>query len=424
MNIVSLNTTHLGSTGKIMLQISALAREEGHHATSFSTRGFASLSLRPLRIIPNPKPPALPGHRVYGSLLSSLVHDTLGIVTGYNGCFSMIATCRLIGEIRRLQPDLIHLHNLHGNNVNLFLLFSYLKRAQIPVVWTLHDCWSFTGRCPYFDMLRCDKWKDGCGGCPCPKHDYPAAYRDRTARMWQLKKRWFTGVKDMTLVTPSHWLAGLVKQSFLSEYTVRVMHNGIDLSVFHPAESDFRRRHGIPDSTYIVLGVAFDWGRRKGLDVFTALAERLGRSYQIVLVGTDGEVDRLLPQSILSIHRTQDQRELAEIYTAADVFVNPTREDNFPTVNLEALACGTPVITFNTGGSPEALDESCGSVVACDDTDALEREIIRVCRERPYSREACRTRAEAFDQRSRLRQYIALYHEAAPAQQKAEEGSI
>ena len=208
---------------------------------------------------------------------------------------------------------MIHLHNLHGNNVNLFLLFSFLKREHIPVVWTLHDCWSFTGRCPYFDMLCCDKWKSGCGGCPYPKHDYPAAYRDCTARMWQLKKRWFTGVKDMTLVTPSHWLAGLVKQSFLSGYAVRVMHNGIDLSVFQPAESDFRRRYGIPDSTYIVLGVAFDWGRRKGLDVFTALAERLDQSYQIVLVGTDDAVDRELPAQILSIHRTQNQQELAEM---------------------------------------------------------------------------------------------------------------
>lgn len=409
MNIVSINTTHSGSTGNIMLQISALAREEGHHATSFSTWGLASISLWPLRITPNPKPPALPGHRIYGSLLSSLVHDTLGITTGYNGCFSILATLRLIGKIRRLQPDLIHLHNLHGNNVNLFLLFSFLKREHIPVVWTLHDCWSFTGRCPYFDMLCCDKWKSGCGGCPYPKHDYPAAYRDCTARMWQLKKRWFTGVKDMTLVTPSHWLAGLVKQSFLSGYAVRVMHNGIDLSVFQPAESDFRRRYGIPDSTYIVLGVAFDWGRRKGLDVFTALAERLDQSYQIVLVGTDDAVDRELPAQILSIHRTQNQQELAEIYTAADVFVNPTREDNFPTVNLEALACGTPVITFDTGGSPEALDESCGSVVACDDTDALEREIIRVCRERPYSREACCARAEAFDRSEKLREYVKLY---------------
>ena len=409
MNIVSLNTTHLGSTGKIMLQISALAREEGHHATSFSTWGLASISLWPLRITPNPKPPALPGHQVYGSLLSSLVHDTLGITTGYNGCFSILATWRLIGTIRRLQPDLIHLHNLHGNNVNLFLLFSYLKKAHIPVVWTLHDCWSFTGRCPHFSMLGCDKWKSGCGGCPYPKHDYPAAYRDCTARLWQLKKRWFTGLDSMTLVTPSHWLAGLVGQSFLREYPVRVIHNGIDLSVFHPAESDFRRRYGIPDDTHLVLGVAFDWGRRKGLDVFEALAARLGSQFQIVLVGTDDFVDSQLPDHILSIHRTKNQQELAEIYAAADVFVNPTREDTFPTVNLEALACGTPVITFRTGGSPEALDESCGSVVACDDTDALEREIIRVCRDRPFSRGACRTHAEEFDEKEIFREYIKLY---------------
>ena len=258
-------------------------------------------------------------------------------------------------------------------------------------------------------MCGCEKWQTQCGDCP-NRHMYPQTLFDFSYLMFNLKKRWFTGVENLTLVTPSQWLADLTRQSFLKEYPVQVIRNGIDLSVFRPVESDFRRRHGIPDDAHLVLGVAFDWGIRKGLDVFVELAKRLDPSYQIVLVGTDDALDRELPARILSIHRTQNQQELAGIYAAADVFVNPTREDNFPTVNLEALACGTPVITFRTGGSPEALDETCGSVVSCDDTDALAREIIRVCCERPFSRDACLARAAAFNMSQQFHQYLSLYH--------------
>ena len=225
-----------------------------------------------------------------------------------------------------------------------------------------------------------------------------------------LKKKWFSGVDNMTIVTPSEWLKDLVKQSFLNDYPVKVINNGIDLSVFKPTESDFRSRYGIPESKRIVLGVAFGWGKRKGLDVFVDLAKRLdGENYQIVLVGTDPAVDKHLPDNVISIHRTHDQTELAELYTAADIFVNPTREENYPTVNMEAIACGTPVLTFRTGGSPEIVDESCGSVVECDDIDALEREVIRICTTNAYSKEDCLAHAKSFDKNERFKEYIELY---------------
>ncbi len=165
------------------------------------------------------------------------------------------------------------------------------------------------------------------------------------------------------------------------------------------------------DNRHTVLGVAFDWGLRKGLDVFLKLAEALGAEYQIMLVGTDEDVDRRLPDNIISIHRTQNQCELAEIYSAADVFVNPTREENFPTVNMEALACGTPVITFKTGGSPEIIDETCGMVVPCDDAAALENAIRYVVQNKPFSEECCRRRAEQFDMRDKFAEYVQLYQE-------------
>lgn len=213
----------------------------------------------------------------------------------------------------------------------------------------------------------------------------------------------------MTIVTPSQWLAGLVKQSFLKDYPVKVINNGIDLSVFKPMESDFREKYGIRKSDFVLLGVAFGWSTRKGLDVFIELTEKLPENYRIILVGTDDKADKQLPKSIISIHRTQNQTELAEIYTASDVFVNPTREDNFPTVNMEAIACGTPVITFNTGGSSECIDETCGSVVPCDDIDELEKEIKRVCLERPYIFDMCIKRAKFFEKNTKFKEYIDLY---------------
>jgi glycosyltransferase involved in cell wall biosynthesis len=193
---------------------------------------------------------------------------------------------------------------------------------------------------------------------------------------------------------------------------VQVIHNGIDPDIFHPTDSDFRQQHQCQHK-HLILGVAFDWSHAKGLDVFIELSKRLPREYQIVLVGTNEELDKQLPQSILSIHRTSSPRELAHIYTAADLFVNPPREDTFPTVNMESLACGTPVLTFRTGGSPEIPDETCGSVVPVDDLDQLEQEILRITQQKPYTTEACVARAENFRKDDRYLEYIELYRQLA-----------
>ena len=279
----------------------------------------------------------------------------------------------------------------------------------MQVKWTLHDCWAFTGGCAHFAFCECDGWLAGCGNCK-NMSEYPLACKlDKTSKMWNLKKGLLHDFCNLTIVTPSQWLAELVNKSYLKEYPIQVVHNGIDLDVFKPRISDMRKKYGISPNQYVVLGVSFGWGERKGLDVFIALSQRLPEDYRIVLVGTDEHSESQLPSNIISIRRTQNQRELAEIYSAADVFVNPTREENYPTVNMEALACGTPVLTFRTGGSPEMLDETCGSVVACDDVNALEKEIIRICTEKPFSREACVNRAKAFDHKERCKEYLKLY---------------
>ena len=323
------------------------------------------------------------------------------------GCFSALATKKLLKRLDAFQPDVIHLHNLHGWFVRLPSLFAYIKERNIPVVWTLHDCWALTGQCPHFTAVSCGKWKTGCHHCP-QYREYPQSYVDRSRTMWKKKKAWFSGVERMTVVTPSRWLAGLVKESYLKDYPVQVIHNGIDLSVFRPTPGTFRIDHGCEDK-FLLLGVSYAWNQKKGLDVFAELARRLGAEYQIVLVGTDEATEKQLPGNIISVRRTQSQRELAELYTAADLFVNPTREEVLGLVNVEALACGTPVITFRTGGSPEIPDETCGSVVNCGDLDAMEREIRRIREERPYPGAACRKRAEAFDMRQRFEEYVRLY---------------
>ena len=231
--------------------------------------------------------------------------------------------------------------------------------------------------------------------------------------MWKLKRKCFTGVENMTLVAPSKWLAGLVKQSFLKDYPVKVINNGIDLNIFSPTESSFRQDHGIAADEYMLLGVAFGWGEQKGLDVFMDLAGRLPEKYKIVLVGTDEAVDKILPKNIISIRRTNSQRELAEIYSAADLFVNPTKEEVLGLVNIEALACGTPVITFNAGGSPETIDSSCGCVVDCGDMEILTEKCRLICENSIFNSAFCLRRVAEFDQEMCFRQYVVLYESMA-----------
>lgn len=397
MRVFEINTVPYGSTAKIMVGISEIANSNG--IETYVSSGYSSH--------PMPMPQK---YIKIGSALDKLAHKILSEITGKDCCFSYFSTKTLIRKIDKLKIDVLHLHNLHSYFINLSLLFNYIKRKNLKVIWTLHDCWSFTGHCPHFTMVECDKWKYGCYGCPQYK-EYPKSWFDNSKKMWQLKKKWFTGVKDLTIVTPSLWLANLVKQSFLKDYPVKVINNGIDLSIFKPTESDFREKYEIGDK-FIVLGVAFGWGKRKGLDVFIELSKRLDKEkYQIVLVGTDCKVDKILPENIISIHRTQNQTELAEIYTAADVFFNPTREEVLGLVNIEANACGTPVVMFDTGGAPECIDNKSGVVVKHNDIQNVVQEINEICERTPFLKEDCVNRAKEFDMNIKNKEYVNLYSE-------------
>lgn len=402
MRIAQINMVHFSSTGKIMFQIAKTARSKGHEAQTYSTYLVAKRFIK--------LPPAPEGHTYYGSRFGNAVHRVLARLTGYNCFYSHFSTWQLIRKLKKFQPDVLHLHNLHGGYVNLPMLFQYAKETGVQVVWTLHDCWSFTAHCPYFDMVRCDKWMDGCHECP--QWKALSIGPNRSSQLWQKKKEIFTSLEHLTLVTPSQWLADLTRRSFLKDHPVKVINNGIDLTVFHSMPGVFREKWNCADK-FIILGVSFAWGKRKGLDVFLELAKQLDGQYQIVLVGTDEQTEKQLPDNIISIRRTENQQELAQIYASADLFVNPTREENYPTVNMEALACGTPVLTFRTGGSPEIIDETCGSVVDCDDLQRLKEEIIRIQSTRPYTKEACLKRAEAFDMYGRFEEYVQLYEQCA-----------
>ena len=351
------------------------------------------------------------GQIFIGNRISRNIHIRMGQLIGVNGIFSFFSTLNFVKRIKKIKPEIIHLHNLHNSYVNLPILFNFIKKQGIPVVWTLHDCWAFTAYCPHFTIAKCYKWQTGCYSCNQYRKVFSESpYIDRSSTMWALKEKWFTSIKSGIIVTPSNWLASLVKLSFLKEYPIEVIHNGIDLSAFKPTKSNFREKYNISAKKKILLGVAFCWDERKGLDVFIELANRLDEErYQIVLVGTDDDVDKQLPGNIISIHRTQNQKELAEIYTVADVFVNPTREEVLGLVNIEALACGTPVITFESGGSPEVIDENCGIVVKNEDISLLVEHIQFICENRPFPKEMCIERAALFSSLNMCENYYEIY---------------
>lgn len=393
MKVVSINLGNTGSTGGIARNIKKYAKKQG---IQVYTAYPASSSTQPLE-----------DHDiVIGRDTFRKINRKFAYLTGYNGCFSPFATYQFIEKTRKISPDIIHLHNLHHSYCNLPMLFKYIKESKAKVVWTLHDCWAFTGQCPYFTMVKCERWKTGCHDCS-QYHLYPEAKVDKTALMWEKKKKWFTGIDNLHIVTPSQWLADLVNQSYLSGYDVRVINNGIDTDVFKPVTSDFKSRNQLEDKK-IILGVAFGWGERKGYDIFLKLADDLPDDYKIVLVGNVGTLQR--NEKILYINRTHDQQELAALYSCADVLANPTREENFPTVNIEALACGTPVITFNTGGSPEIPDPMSGCVVNVDDYNGFKEALIKCVEGHFFSEENCVKRAQTFTVENMLRNYINLYN--------------
>ena len=380
MKVLFINSVAgFGSTGRIAADQCRKLMAEGHECVLAYGRDKANCDDIPTVCI--------------GSKLDYQIHGVMSRVLDNHGFASKMSTRKFLQWAEEFDPDVLWLHNIHGYYLNVAQLFQWIKsRPEMRVKWTLHDCWTFTGHCAYFDYAGCDRWMTGCHNCP-QKKTYPASMLlDNSKHNFAKKRELFTGVKDMTLITPSAWMADLVKKSFLKEYPVEVVYNTINTDIFKPTESDFREKHGL-ENKKIILGVASIWEKRKGLQDLLRLADLVDDRWHVVLVGRIPEDQKTeLPANVLWVSRTDSPRELAEIYTAADVLVNPTYEDNYPTVNLEALACGTPVITYRTGGSPESLDETCG-IVTERDPQALWKAVQMAA----FSSEACLQRSKCIN---------------------------
>ena len=363
MRILFINSVcGIGSTGRVCTELAEEYEAEGHEVKIAYGRGVVPERSRHWAV------------RI-GTDMDVYLHGVRTRFLDEHGFGSKRATREFLRWADSYDPDLLWLHNIHGYYINIEQLFDWIKkRPQMQVKWTLHDCWTFTGHCAHFTIAKCDKWKSHCEHC-CQKSAYPASCGlDNCFGNFERKRAVFTGVENLTIITPSRWLAGLVDQSFLKEYPVEVINNTVDTNIFKPTPSDFRERNGLQDKR-IILGVASPWSEKKGLNDFFQLAGMLDDRYKIVLVGLSKKQLKRLPEQVVGICRTNDVHELAAIYTAADVFVNPTYEDNYPSVNLEARACGTPVITYDTGGSGEAAGES-GTVVETGDLGALYQAIV------------------------------------------------
>ena len=393
MKIAQINTVcGNGSVGRITVDIFHALKKSGHEGKIYYGRRTAPETVETEKI---------------GTNLDMGFHVLSTFFTGTHGFNSKAQTEKLIESLKEYNPDLIHLHNIHGFYLDVENLFAYLKQCGKPVVWTLHDCWSFTGHCAYFDFVECDKWKNACEKCPQYRNSYPyALFKDGSKINFTRKKSAFQGVKGLTIVTPSKWLGELVKESYLREYPVKVIPNGIDLEKFVPQETKTRDKH-------LILGVANVWDRRKGLDYLKELSGMLdSEKYEVAVVGVSKKQIESLPKGMIGIEHTQNVEELMQLYSSASVYANPTLEDNFPTTNLEALACGTPVVTFATGGSVESVDETCGRIVPQRDVQALKTAVEELCEKVETMRGACRERALLYNKYDRFGEYLNLYEES------------
>jgi len=389
LKIVQINATYdVGGTGRISAAIGELLSKKGienyilyslgeskcHNAVKYTNELYTKLMALKSRIL------------------------------GNYGFEAKYATKNMLKILNKIKPDMIHIHNIHSHDCDLEMLFNYIKANNIKTYWTFHDCWSFTGYCPYFDDVKCDKWQSECRNCI--QHKKYSWFIDKSNEIFKKKKELFSDL-DLTIITPSKWLKSLVEKSIFKNYPVKVISNGIDLSVFKPTESDFRKKYNL-ENKYVILGVAFGWEKRKGLDVFIELSKKLDDKYKIVLVGADKKIKKILPENIIAINRIANPSELAAVYSAADLFVNPTSEDNYPTVNMEAIACGTPVITSDVGGCSETIFDDCGSVVPVD-VELYFKEIIRIAEEKPYLSETCILRAQKYNRNLHYIEYINLF---------------
>ena len=391
------------STGRIMQEIAELATQHGWECYIAYSKGRDGMKPCKVKTVP------------VGDRWSTAWHGVMTRLLDRHGLASNNATRRFIKEIERIKPDIIHIHNIHGYFLNYKILFDYLSKAGFPVIWTVHDCWLYTGHCNHYSSFGCYKWEEGCHHCP-QRKEFPTSYLiDRSTKNFQDKKKAFTSIPTdiFTIVTVSEWMKKEMSKSFFKDCRFQVIHNGINTQTFNIQDSSqIKRKYQIEDK-HILLGVANIWNKEKGLYDFIELAKIIEEDEIIILVGIDDKQLSLLPHQIIAIKRTESIHELATLYSAAEVFINPTWQDNYPTVNMEAIACGTPVITYNTGGSVEVITEETGIIVDQGDIKGIKKGISTIRRKGiEFFQTHCRRYALThFKKDDRYADYLKLYKE-------------
>lgn len=390
MKVLQINSVcGIGSTGRIASDIHNSLIAKGHESYIAFGRDLPKNCDNAIRI---------------GTKMDNYTHVAKTRILDKHGFGSKKATIEFIDKLKKLDPDIIHLHNIHGYYINVEILFEYLRETNKAVVWTLHDCWSFTGHCSHFDYIGCEKWKTSCFNCP-QKKEYPKSFFiDNSEWNYNKKKEIFSSLDNMCIITPSNWLENLVKNSFLAKYDTVTIHNGIDLSIFKPIENGFRKKYNL-ENKFIILGVSSVWNQRKGFEEYIEISNKLNDNEVIVLVGVSEKQKQNLPKNIVGITKTDNTEELAGIYSSADIFLNLTLEDTYPTVNLEAIACRTPVITYNTGGAKETVHNLFGQVIDKQMSKDDIIEIIRKCDINPLNFE----NIGFLEKKEAFRDYFNLY---------------
>ena len=396
MRILYINAVcGVGSTGRIVTDLMKQAKQQGH------TVRVACSTVEPIRNVDSED------IIIVGSKKDYYFHNVLSRLTDHEGLYSKSATKELIGQIREYDPDLIHLHNIHGHWINYKLLFKYLVDENKRVIWTLHDCWAFTGHCSHFSRWECEQWKVHCTDCP-GLRSYPICYlKGDVSNNFSLKKSVFTALDNMTIVTPSEWLAQIVRSSFLSKYKVLSIPNGVDLDVFRKTSSNFREKYRL-NTKIVLLSVANVWSERKGLKDLFRLRKQLNDEFSIVLVGLTKNQKEILPEGIIGILRTSSVEELVEIYSAADIFLNPSYQETMGLVTVEALACGTPAIVYDQTAVPEVIDNNCGIIVSAGDIDGLCSAVINMTKHLDYYQDVAKY-ATKYEKVKQYQKYINLY---------------
>lgn len=396
MKIIEINATYgFASTGSIVMDIEKTARENGHSVGV----AYQKAEVKPEN-----------GIRV-GGVLSYKLHAVLSRVAGRQGYASYFATKRLISWLERQKPDIVHLHNLHSNYINIPLLLAFLAKKDIATVLTLHDCWFFTGKCFHFVESHCDKWKKGCGDCPRNKLDIKSLFFDRTARVFKDKKRLFESIPRLSVVGCSDWISDMARQSLLSSKEITRIYNGIDTDLFAPKSTTFRKENNIGEG-YVVLGAANKWLLPENLELFDKFLKTRDSDDLLVLFGADEDYRQLCKnkEGVILLGYINSKEEMANLFASADVFVNPTHADTLPTVNMEAASSGIPVVTYNVCGSPELVKNGVsGYVVEEGDIDGM-LTAIRWCKAGKIKSADCRDFALAnFDKNDNYKRYIELF---------------